>query len=258
MGLLKDVSDIVLLGARRPVSFFAYPGRAQTPEQPGCAIHTLAEPDHDLRATLEGLIEELDAEGAAPKVAPVVDLHAPRGALDLENIGRAIAHLMPEDAVLVDESVTSGRAMAPFIAAGRPHDLLTSAGASIGFGLPAAVGAAVACPDRKVVALTGDGSAMYTIQSLWTMAREELDVTIVVFANRGYQILRGELANVGVKEYGRNAVNMLEVTDPTLDFAAMAKGHGVPGVRVDSLDGFLDGFAQGLATPGPYLVEVVL
>jgi acetolactate synthase-1/2/3 large subunit len=258
MALLRDVTDMVLVGARRPVSFFAYPGKAQTPERPGTAIHDLADHDADLLATLRGLVEELDAEATAPKCAPVADLPAPTGALDLENLGRAIAHLMPEDAILVDESVTSGRAMAPFIAAGRPHDLLTSAGASIGFGLPAAVGAAVARPDRKVVALTGDGSAMYTIQSLWTMAREELDVTVVVFANRGYQILRGELANVGVKDYGRNAVNMLEVTDPTLDFAAMAKGHGVPGERVDTLDAFLDAFARGLATPGPYLVEVTL
>ena len=130
-------------------------------------------------------------------------------------------------------------------------------GGAIGYGLPAAVGAAVACPDRKVVALEGDGSAMYTLQSLWTMAREGLDVTVVIFSNRGYQILRGELANVGVTEVGRNAVRMFDVVEPGLDWVALAKGHGVQGVRVTDMAQFNAAFAQAMSERGPRLIEVI-
>jgi acetolactate synthase I/II/III large subunit len=165
--------------------------------------------------------------------------------------------LLPEEAIVVDEAITSSRHFIAASARARGHDWLAVTGGSIGYGLPAAVGAAVACPSRKVVCLEGDGSGMYTLQSLWTMAREGLDVVVVVISNRGYQILRGELANVGVTDVGRNAVRMFDVVEPSLDWVALAKGHGVEGVRVTDTDQFNAAFAEGLARKGPYLIEVI-
>jgi acetolactate synthase-1/2/3 large subunit len=131
-------------------------------------------------------------------------------------------------------------------------------GGSIGLGMPLATGAAVACPDRKVVTLEGDGSAMYTVQALWTQAREGLDVTTLLFSNHSYQILKGELANVGAGNPGRKALDMLDLNHPDLDFVALAKGMGVPGARVSDMEEFNRRLAEGIAAPGPYLVEVVL
>jgi acetolactate synthase-1/2/3 large subunit len=131
-------------------------------------------------------------------------------------------------------------------------------GGSIGIGMPMATGAAVACPDRKVLNLEGDGSAMYTVQALWTQAREKLDVTTVIFANRQYAILRMELVNVGAQNVGRKALDMLDIDRPTLDFVALARGMGVPGERVENMDEFNAALARGLAHRGPYLVEAVL
>ena len=145
----------------------------------------------------------------------------------------------------------------PPTATARPHDMLAGTGGAIGLCLPCASGAAIACPDRKVIALTGDGSAMYTLQSLWTMARENLDVTVIVFANRGYQILRNELANVGVQSVGKNAQAMFDVEDPMLDWVSLAKGHGVPATRAEDTDGFVKALSSGLAESGPSLIEVV-
>jgi acetolactate synthase-1/2/3 large subunit len=159
--------------------------------------------------------------------------------------------------VVVDEGISASSHLAPGLARARGHDVLTITGGSIGFGLPNAVGAAVACPDRKVVVLEGDGSGMYTLQSLWTMAREGLDVTVVIFANRGYQILRDELAAVGVREIGRNIARMFDVEGPTLDWVALARGHGVEGARVTDMAGFNVAFAAAMAQRGPRLIEVV-
>src|SRR5690606_24937442 len=175
---------------------------------------------------------------------------------------------MPEQAIVVDEAVTSGRGFPVPTATAAPHDWLSSRGGSIGFGLPCAVGAAVACPDRKVICLEGDGSGMYTVQSLWTMARESLDVLVLVFANRGYQILRGELTGVGVTDPGPNAIRMLTVDQPVVDWSAMARAQsirmltvdqpvvdwsamaraqGVDATRVTDLDGLIEAMRRGLA-----------
>jgi acetolactate synthase-1/2/3 large subunit len=164
---------------------------------------------------------------------------------------------MPENAVVVDEGISASYFLAPGLKRARGHDALTITGGSIGFGLPNAVGAAVACPDRKVVVLEGDGSGMYTLQSLWTMAREGLDVTVVIFANRGYQILRDELAAVGVRDVGRNISRMFDVEGPELDWVALAKGHGVAAVRVADMASFNAAFAEAMAEHGPRLIEVV-
>ena len=242
-----------------PAGFFAYPGKPSLPENPDGRVIDLCGPEMDIAWTLQALEADLGAESViltADDHVPPDQPSLPSGAMSLEKIGQAIAALMPEDAVLVDEGVSSSRLLAPFLARARGHDVLTITGGSIGFGLPAAVGAAVACPTRKVVLLEGDGSGMYTLQSLWTMARERLDVCVVIFANGGYQILRDELAAIGVTEVGRNAIRMFDVVDPKLDWVALAHGHGVAGVRVTDTDQFVTAFATAMAEPGPRLIEV--
>ena len=254
---LQGTSSITLAGSDRPVAFFAYPGKPSLPEPPGCNVDTLCAPTDDIDWTLQALADAAGVSSGTKADTIQLDLpDLPAGDLTLAKVGQALAHLIPEDAILCNEAVTSGRQVLPHTTTARPHDVLGGTGGAIGLCLPCATGAAIACPDRKVIALTGDGSAMYTLQSLWTMARESLDVTVIVFANRGYQILRDELTNVGVNSYGRNAQAMFDVENPTLDWVALAKGHGVPGVRVDDMADFVKALQGGLASSGPSLIEV--
>jgi acetolactate synthase-1/2/3 large subunit len=175
-----------------------------------------------------------------------------------DGIGRVVAALVPENAIVIDEAVSSGRALGPLTASAAPHDWLTAMGGSIGFGLPCAIGAAIAAPDRKVLVLEGDGSAMYTVQSLWTMAREGLDVTVLIFANRAYRILQGEYAGVGAGTPGPRANHMLMLDRPTIDWVGMARSMGVEAGRATDLGGLARELARGFASSGPYLVEAVL
>lgn len=254
---LKDTSSITLVGCDRPVAFFAYPGKPSKPEPSDCDIAPLCLPTDDIDWTLRALA---DAAGVTGKTVyatnPLALPDLPTGALTLEKVGQAIAALIPENAIVCNESVTSGMHVMPPTKTARPHDVLAGTGGAIGLCLPCATGAAVACPDRKVIALTGDGSAMYTLQSLWTMAREKLDVTVIVFANRGYQILRDELANVGVNTYGQNAQAMFDVENPELDWVSLAKGHGVPAARIEDADSFVRALTGALSENGPFLIEV--
>lgn len=256
VAVLAGVTNLVLCGTQQPTSFFAYPGKVSLPAPPDCRIVDLCSAEMDYDWALQALAAELHVEGAV-NLQPLVLPDLPSGPMRLDGVGCVIAALMPEDTIVVDEAVTTSRFLAAETKTARGHDWLHTTGGAIGYGLPAAVGAAVACPDRKVLALEGDGSAMYTLQSLWTMAREGLDVTVVVFSNRGYQILRGELANVGVTQVGRNAVRMFDVVEPSLDWVALAKGHGVQGVRVTDLDQFGAAFAEAMAQRGPRLIEVI-
>ncbi|MEM6409730.1 MAG: acetolactate synthase large subunit, partial [Pseudomonadota bacterium] len=257
--VLKDARHIVLLGATRPVNFFAYPGKPSTPEPPGCEIFELCTAEMDVPAALESLLE---ATGAAQTEPPrhALDLpDLPTGPLTLTGVGQALAHLMPEDTIIGNESVTAGAELLPPLQTARPHELLITTGGAIGCGLPLVVGAAVACPERQVISLTGDGSAMYTPQSLWTMAREQLNILVIVIANRGYQILRGEMAALGVENYGRNAQAMFDIETPELDWVALAKGHGVPGERVsETNEDAVAAIRRGLAQNGPYLIEIAV
>jgi len=207
---------------------------------------------------LDELIDMLGAKDIQTETHPLELCDAPTGSLDANSAAMAIAHYLPENAVIVDEAITSGIAVAPLTATARRHDWLNQTGGSIGWGLPAAVGAAIACPARKVVCLEGDGSAMYTLQSLWTQARDGLDVTTVIFANRDYAILKGELANVGAHNPGHKALDMLEIGRPDLDWVAMARGMGVDAARVHSAEEFCRAVRNGIAVEGPYLIEVVL
>ncbi|MFP5478345.1 MAG: acetolactate synthase large subunit [Alphaproteobacteria bacterium] len=256
--LMQGAPALVLCGTTRPAGFFAYPGRPSTPDDPDTRLIDLCSRDMDIEWTLRALAAEIGEAELGPQDFGTLALPPlPEGSLTLEKLGRSIAALLPEDAIIVDEGITASGHLAPALKQARGHDVLTITGGSIGFGLPNAVGAAVACPDRKVVVLEGDGSGMYTLQSLWTMAREGLDVTTVIFANRGYQILREELAAMGVNEVGRNATQMFDVEGPRLDWVALAQGHGVQAVRVEDMAGFNAAFAEAMDQRGPRLIEVL-
>ncbi len=255
---LKDADHLVLIGSTVPVAFFAYPGKPRLTIAPTCNVHTLATPGHDLLATLQALCDAVGAGNETPAFLSS-DLAVPTfedGFPTPATIGAVLARALPENAILVDEAVTSGRQLADSVPFFAPHDCIDITGGAIGFGLPAAVGAAVAAPGRRVVALVGDGSAMYTIQALWTMAREGLDVTVVIFDNRSYRILRGELSNMGGPAPGVNASRMLDLDGPELDWVSMAKAHGVPGATADTLSGFERALNHANATPGPSLIAL--
>lgn len=257
--ILADVPALVICGTTRPAGFFAYPGRPSLPENPEGRVVELCGPDEDIVGTLAGLAAELGIGGGVePLALQSLDLpQVPTGPLTIDRIGAAIAALLPKDAVVVDEAITNAAPLQAATETARGHDWLSLTGGAIGAGLPMAVGAAVACPGRKVVVFQADGSAMYTLQSLWTMARERLDVCVVLLANRGYRILRLEMAAVGAVP-GRNAAAMFDVEDPELDWVALAKGHGVAAERVTDTEGFVAAFGGAMGRKGPFLIEVVL
>ena len=256
--VMRPHRRVVLAGARPPVAFFAYPDKPGLLSNPDADFTTLAEVEEDIEAALEALADALGApEAPAGVVAP--DRPAvPNGRATPETIAAVLGAMIPENAIVVDESITTGRGFFAATRSARPHSWLNNRGGSIGYGLPVAVGAAIAQPDRKVIALEGDGSAMYTLQALWTMAREALDVTVVIFANRSYRILQGELTNVGVQNPGPRAMGMLSLNNPDLDWVSMARGMGVDGQRVDRAEDMAAAMREGLAEAGPYLIEVMI
>ena len=259
LGVMKDAGDPVLVGAREPVAFFAYPDKPSLLMPKDARSTLLADTDEDMEAALEALAIELDAINTPPaRIAAPRRPSTPSGGISPDKIASIIGALLPEGAIVVDESVTTGREFFPETAGAPPHDWINNRGGSIGYGMPVAVGAAIACPDRKVLAMIGDGSAMYTVQSLWTMAREGLDITVMIFANGSYNILRGELTNVGVKNPGPRAVDMLTLGRPDIDWVAMAKGHGVPARRVDDCESLAKALDNGLHSSGPNLIQVMM
>jgi acetolactate synthase I/II/III large subunit len=254
--ILKDFRHIVLVESNDPVAFFAYPNKPSILKPEGCEVHRLTAWGENSVAALEALADALGAKPADVKPQKLAELNKPTGPLNFSSIAQAIACAIPENAIIVDESITTGRGFFPSTAAAAPHDWLQNMGGSIGFSTPVATGAAIACPDRKVICMVGDGSAMYTIQSLWTQARENLDVVTIVFANRIYQILRGEFDGVGAGEPGKRAQDMLKLDRPTIDFVSLAKGMGVAGRAVTSAEEFNKALAEAVAEPGPRLIEV--
>ena len=257
LDVLSKFKRIVLVGARAPIGFFAYPGKPAHLTAPGTQIIALADAGADVVAALDGLVQETGAAGAVPAhVSDRAQVTVPSGPTEARSIATAIAATLPENAIVVDEAITTGRAFFPATQGAAPHSWLNNCGGSIGYGLPVAIGAAVAQPDRKVLAMIGDGSAMYTVQSLWTMAREGLDVTVLIFANKTYQILRGELTNVGVGNPGPRAIDMLSLDRPALNWVDMARGMGVEAERVDEATDLARAIKAGLSSGGPYLIEV--
>jgi acetolactate synthase-1/2/3 large subunit len=255
---LASVRSVVLAGARGPVSFFGYPGQSSRLLPEGARVLALADAGEDAAAALEALADALGAPRAPAREPALPRPPRPAGPLTTEALARALVALQPEGAIVADESATSGLAYADLAWTAPPHTVLALTGGAIGQGLPCAAGAAIACPDRKVIALLGDGGAMYTLQSLWTLARESLDVVVVICANRRYRILEVELARAGVREPGRNARALTELSEPALDWTALARGMGVPGVRAETADAFGDALARAFSERGPCLIEAVL
>lgn len=258
---LKPFDAALVIGGAVPVAFFAYPNKPSLLLPEGCDVLELAGPEHDLPAVLEALMQALGAAGHAPAFmnpgAPA-ELSTPSGALDVKAIAATVAKWLPENAIICDEAVTSAATLSSLSQNMAPHDHLPLTGGAIGLGIPMATGASVACPDRKVVNLQADGSGMYTVQGLWTQARERLDVLTVVFSNRGYSILKGEMRNVGVNDFGVNARRMLDIDDPALDWCSLARGLGVEAARAESAEAFNDLFQAGLKRRGPFLIEAVI
>jgi acetolactate synthase-1/2/3 large subunit len=254
---LTDIRHLVLVGAKAPVSFFAYPGKPSELLPESCRPHVLAVLGEDTAGALEHLAD-LVAADTKPVLQDGIRPALPSGDLTPQNWVDVIGALLPDGAVIADESNTSGLLL-PVATAGAPrHDVLTLTGGAIGQGLPVAVGAAVACPDRPVVCLQADGSAMYTISALWTMAREGLDVTTVVLSNRSYAILRMELQRVGAEAAGPKAGQLLDIGRPDLDFVALAKGMGVPASHARTGEELAQEFGKAIAEPGPHLIEALV
>ncbi len=255
---LTGLDHLILVDAKAPVSFFAYPGKASELVPEGCQVHSLSDPSQDASASLEKLAAALGADKSEPALQPAGRPGRPRGKLTAEKVCKAVGHLMPENAILVDEAITSGL-MLPVMTAGAPaHDLITLTGGAIGQGLPNAIGAAIACPDRPVIALIGDGTAMYTIQALWTMARGNLDVTAIIFNNQSYSVLNVELERVGADEVGDKARSQLNLSGPDLDFTRLAQGMGVHAVRAETAEGFCQALEYAITHPGPHLIDAVI
>jgi acetolactate synthase I/II/III large subunit len=254
---LAGAKHLILAGAAFPVSFFAYPDKPGTPVPDGCQVHVLAEPGDDVSGALAELAE-LAGPGAVPSPQQLAQPGLPDGALTAQSAAEVIGALLPEGAIVCDEANTSGIFLPRATAGAPPHDWLSLTGGAIGQGLPLAAGAAVACPDRPVLALEADGSAMYTASALWTHAREQLDITTVIFSNRSYAILTMELQRTGAPTTGATAQSLLDLSRPDLDFTALATGMGVPASRATTAAEFAAQLRKALAEPGPHLIEAVI
>lgn len=254
---LREFDHIILVGSKAPVGFFAYPGKPSVQYAPHTQLHILSRHDQDAEAALQGLVDALGA--------PPADLPDPgprpataRGPITPEGLAQTVAALMPENAIVSDESVSFGRGFYQSTFAAPPHDWLHLTGGAIGDGLPVATGAALgAGGQRRVISLQADGSAMYSLQSLWTQARERLPNTTIILANRSYKILIGEYAGVGATP-GDTAMRMLDLHDPALDWVRIANGMGVEGARATTLDECADLMSQSFKQPGPFLIELMI
>jgi acetolactate synthase-1/2/3 large subunit len=255
---LAGVDQLILAGARSPVSFFAYPDRASDLVPPGSSVTVLAEPDQDAEAALETLADQVAAGTKPVLVEAAPPPPADPGPLNAISLANTIAASLPEHAIISDEANTSGFALPMALAAAPRHTLLTLTGGSIGQGMPAATGAAIAAPDRPVLSLEADGSALYTIQALWTQARERLDVTTVLINNAAYAILRMELARTAAGEAGERAERMLDLSHPTPDFTQLSTGLGVPARRVTTGEELDRALREAYAEPGPHLIEAIV
>lgn len=257
--LLAGFERLVLVESRPPVSFFGYPGLRSALAPVGCAFDVLASLDQDGTGALEWLADELGAPDLASTSLAAARPVLPHGeSLTAGAIGKTVAALVPEGTVLCDESISCQEQIWPHLAGAAVHEHLPVTGGAIGQGLPVALGAALACPGGKIVALEADGSAMYTLQSLWTMARERLDITVVILANRRYRILDIEMKRTGAGAVGPRAEEMIDLARPELDWIKLAEGLGVQAVRAANADDFIREFGAAMREPGPRVIEALL
>ena len=255
---LTGLNNLILVDVKAPVAFFAYPGKKSYLVPEGCKLLELASFKQDVLGSLGKLSKAVGAETAVPVLQTLKRPGLPRGKFTADKVCKAIGQMMPENAIIVDEAITSGLMLAMYTAGAPRHDVITLTGGAIGQGLPSAVGAAIACPERKVIALEGDGSSMYTIQSLWTMAREKLDVITIIFNNRSYAVLNIELQRVGAGNVGDKAKSQLDLSTPALDFVHLGEGMGVTSRRATTTAEFVAAFEHALRTPGPHLIEAIV
>jgi acetolactate synthase-1/2/3 large subunit len=257
--MLAGLKHLILVESVPPVSFFGYPGRRSYLAPEDCAFHVLAPIEGNGTEALAALVEACGVESFRPPAPDVARPALPGGAgLTPDTIGLTLASLLPEGSIVSDEMVSSGEAVLQHLASAGSYDLLPITGGAIGQGLPLAMGAALACPGRKVIALEADGSGMYTLQSLWTMARERLDVVTVILANRRYRILDIEMRRTGAGEMGRMANDMVDISRPDLDWVKLSEGMGVPATRATTADEFIAEFRAAVGQAGPALIEAVL
>lgn len=256
---LSEFRQFILVGARPPVAYFAYAGKDSVLTPAGCNIHTLAAPEEDLIGALSAVAESFPGRRQdSSRISKADRPQSLSGEISLSGVSAVIGALIPEHAILIEESMTSGRGLMPATRKAPPHEWLGNTGGSIGIAMPLAVGAAIAAPQRRVLCLSADGSGMYTLQALWTMAHEGLKITTVIFANRTYAVLKREFSYLGIGEPGPKAKEMFEIGCPDLDWVQLAKGMGVPGTRVTSLDAFAKALKEGFASEGPTLIEIPL
>jgi acetolactate synthase-1/2/3 large subunit len=253
---LRGIRQLILVDAPAPVAFFGHPDRRSVLTPENCTTLALVSPGEDTQGALAALAVAVSA-GAQLQAEPLKRLEPPSGDITLAGLAQAVGATLPQDAIVIDESLTSGRGMMAATRGAPPHDWLVNTGGSIGIGMPLAVGAAIACPGRAVLCLQGDGSAMYTLQALWTAARERLPITTVIFANRSYNILKGELAAIAASP-GPRALETLDLGRPDLDFVSLAKGMGVAALRATTLEGFSSALMSGFESGAPNLIEVPL
>jgi acetolactate synthase-1/2/3 large subunit len=256
---IADASDLILVHTAAPVGFFAYPDKPSIIADPATRVHTLAQLEEDAEGALQALAEALGIrsiqKGASRSQASRPD--RPTGELNPFSLAAAIGSTLRENMIVVDESTTGGLFLLGSSVSAPSHDWLSLTGGAIGMGMPAATGAALACPNRRVVNVESDGSAMYTLQALWTQARESLDVTTVILANRSYAILNMELVRTGAAP-SKEAERLFDLGQPDLDFVSLARGLGVPGVRVEDAESLVRSLEASYDEPGPQLIEVVL
>lgn len=258
---LANVSTLVLAGACEPVAFFAYPDQPSRFLPDGAMLYTLADPDAGINATLalEALAQEVDAPAGFMPLRTMPIFAPSDHPLTADNLCRAMAAFTPENAIVVNEAATTGLTWnAVYASTAAPHTMLFLTGGAIGQGLPNALGAALACPDRRVIAFQADGSGLYTLQSLWSIARESADVTVVVCANRRYRILQAELTRAGITKPGPKALALTDLTRPVIDWAGLAKGFGAPACTVRTDGEMANALMRALAERGPSLIEAVL
>ncbi len=259
LAFLAGFKHIITVETGEPIAFFAYPDKPSQLKPVGCQLHELVAKDENSALGLEMLADALGARATTPLIQQAANTAMPTGKLDPISIANALSHAIPAGAIVVDESLTTGRESMGLTIGAAPHDMIQNLGGSIGYGTPVATGASLACPDRRTICMVGDGSAMYTIQSLWTQAREQLPVTTIIFANNSYNILKMEYANMGAGSApGPAALSMIDIDNPTIDWVAMAKSMGVPAVSVDTVEGFTRAVLRDNMASGPTLIEVKL
>lgn len=255
---LDGTEHLIVIGGRPPITFFAYPDKPNELTPEGATVHQICDITDDIDAALGALVDGAGAADTPPRLLEIDRPPLPDGELDPAAVGQALAHHLPEHAIVVNEAGTAGGGYQGALRGTPPFSMLALTGGSIGFGLPAATGAAVACPDRPVFAMQADGSGMYTVQALWTQVRESLDVTNIIFNNGKYAILQFEFERVGAHDPGPKALSMLDLTNPALDWTQLARGMGMPATRVASTAACNAAIAESVATPGPSLIEVMI